>query len=274
MGGKSSPPPAPNYTAAAQATAAGNIENAQLAQAGNMVNQVTPQGTVTYTPTQIGTTSSGAPIQQWTQTVQMSPEQQALYNQNQAINQQLGNVAQQGVGYEQNALNAPLDFSNMQALQTPGQIQQQASDAAYRNATQYLDPQFARQQATTENQLANQGITRGSQAWNDAMSQLAQQKQQAYGSAQNQAYLQGLQGAAQTYGQGMGTRQQQIAEAQTLQQNPLNMLNAVRTGQQMQVAQQPQVGVSSPGQMATVAGPDLLGAANAQYNAQIGRAHV
>lgn len=259
MGGKSSPPPAPDYAAAAQATAQGNLANAKQAQLANMVNQVTPQGTVKYTQ---------APSGQWTQTVNLSPSQQALFNQNQAINQQLGNVAQQGVGYVQQALNKPLSFDQMQALQSPGQIQQQASDAAYQNAARYLDPQFQRQQQALESQLSNQGITRGSEAWNNAIQQQDMARQQAYEGARNQAYLQGLQGAGQTYQQGMGTRQQQISEAQALQQNPINMLNAVRTGQQMQVAQQPQVGVSSPANMATVAGPDLLGAAsaNAQYN--------
>jgi hypothetical protein len=36
----------------------------------------------------------------------------------------------------------------------------------------------------------------------------------------------------------------------------------------MQVAQQPQVGVSSPAALNQVAGPDYLGATNAQYTAQ------
>ena len=77
------------------------------------------------------------------------------------------------------------------------------------------------------------------------------------------------------YQQGLGARQQQIAEAQTLRQDPINMLNAVRSGSQMQTSAQPQVGASSPGQLATWSGPDLLGATTAQgqynqglYNAQ------
>ena len=59
-----------------------------------------------------------------------------------------------------------------------------------------------------------------------------------------------------------------LSQEQALQQNPINMLNAVRTGQQMQVAQMPQVGVSQPGQLANWQGPDMLGAAQAQgqYN--------
>jgi hypothetical protein len=68
----------------------------------------------------------------------------------------------------------------------------------------------------------------------------------------------------------LGTRQQQISEAQTLQQNPINMLNAVRTGSQLQSSQMPQVGTSSPATL------DLLNATTAQgqygqglYNAQM-----
>jgi len=57
-------------------------------------------------------------------------------------------------------------------------------------------------------------------------------------------------------------------QAQALQQNPLNMLNATRTGQQMQVANIPNVGQSNPAALQAVAGPDMLGAATAQgqYN--------
>ena len=46
------------------------------------------------------------------------------------------------------------------------------------------------------------------------------------------------------------------------------MLNAVRTGSQMQVAQMPQVGQSNPAALNMVAGPDMLGAVNAQYTAE------
>ena len=270
-GGKgSSPPPAPDYTGAAQATAAGNKEAAIAAQAGNMINQYTPQGKVEYG---IRGYENGTPL--WSQTVTMSPEQQAAYNKDVAMNAALQDVGQQGLGYVQQALNKPLSFENMQALGNPGEIQQKASDAAYQNAMRYVEPRLQRQQAGLENQLANQGITRGSEAWNAAMQDAAAQRENVYGQAQNAAYTAGLTGAQQAYQQGLGTRQQQIAEAQTLQSNPLNMLNAVRTGSQMQSSAQPQVGVSSPGQLATWSGPDLLGAATAQgqynqglYNAQ------
>ena len=262
------PPPAPDYAAAAQQTSAGNASQAQVAQYGSMTNQITPYGRVTYTATPAGKTAQGDQLNQWTQTVSLSPSEQAAFEQNNRINAQLGNVAESGVGYVQNALNKPLDFSQNQQLYTPGQIQQQASDAAYQNAAQYLDPQFKQSNAQLANRLANQGITQGSEAYNNAMLNAGNQQQQAYESARNQAYIQGLSGGQQQYQQAMGTRQQQIAEQQALQQNPLNMLNAVRTGQQMQVANMPQVGQSNPAALQAVAGPDMLGAVTAQgqYN--------
>ena len=295
------PPAAPDYTGAANATAAGNMAAAKetaaanqrlqlMGQYGSMTNQVTPYGQINYTPTYLD--NQGNPIanpaditdpnmlRQWTQTMTLSPEQQALYNQNQALNQTLGDIATTGVGQVQQSVNNPLNFSQNQALQTPGEIQQQASNAAYQNAAQYLDPQFKQSNAQLANRLANQGITQGSEAYNNAMLNAGNAQQQAYESARNQAYIQGMSGAQQQYAQGLGTRQQQIAEQQVLRQDPLNTLNAIRSGQQMQVAQMPQVGVSNPAglnsaQQQGTAGPDMLGAVTAQgqynqglYNAQ------
>lgn len=283
------PPAAPNYAAAAKETAAGNARAAIQNQYGNMVNQVTPQGTVTYTPQYLdkhGNVISNPKdianpnmLRRWTQQVTLSPEQQALYDQNMQTNTKLGSIASQGVGYVGDALNNPLNFDENQQLYTPGEIQQQASDAAYRNASQYLDPQFQQSEDQLHSHLANQGITQGSEAYNNAMNNFARQKQQSYESARNQAYLQGMQGANQQYNQAMGTRQQQNAETQTLRQDPINMLNAVRSGQQMQVTTQPQVGVSNAANLQGWAGPDMLGAVTAQgqynqgiYNAQAAQA--
>jgi hypothetical protein len=301
MSEQPNPPAAPDYTGAANATAAGNMAAAKetaaanqklqlMGQYGSMTNQVTPYGQINYTPTYLD--NQGNPIanpaditdpnmlRQWTQTMTLSPEQQAMYNQNQALNQTLGDIATTGVGQVQRSMDNPLDFSQNQALQTPGQLQQQASNAAYQNAAQYLDPQFKQSNAQLANRLANQGITQGSEAYNNAMLNAGNAQQQAYESARNQAYIQGMSGAQQQYAQGLGTRQQQIAEQQVLRQDPLNTLNAIRSGQQMQVAQMPQVGVSNPAglnsaQQQGTAGPDMLGAVTAQgqynqglYNAQ------
>lgn len=49
QGGKGSTPKAPDYVAAAEATAAGNLELAKYATQANRVNQYTPWGSLTYT---------------------------------------------------------------------------------------------------------------------------------------------------------------------------------------------------------------------------------
>jgi len=131
---------------------------------------------------------------------------------------------QQAPGYVQDALNKPFAFSNTQAPLNPGQLQQQAADTAYQSATRYLDPQFARQQSGLESQLANQGITRGSEAWNNATNQFNENKNQAYDQARSQAYTQGLGGANQA----LNTMFQQ-SSLDTAKQNAQTMADAMKT---------------------------------------------
>lgn len=130
----------------------------------------------------------------------------------------------QPAGYVQDALNKPFSFSNTQAAMNPGQLQQQAADTAYQSATRYLDPQFQRQQSGLENQLANQGITRGSEAWNNSMNQFGENKNQAYDQARSQAYTQGLGGANQA----LNTMFQQ-SSLDTAKQNAKTMADAMKT---------------------------------------------
>ncbi len=85
----------------------------------------------------------------------------------------------------------------------PTLLNQQAVDALYKSNTQYLDPQFAQSQAKLESQLANQGITRGSEAYNNAMLNFNNQKQQAYTDARNQAIGQGTAAAQGLFGMGL-----------------------------------------------------------------------
>lgn len=96
MGKKSGPsaPAAPDPAATAQAQAQYN-QQAAITQADlNRINQYTPQGSITYQQT--GTTANGNP--QYSQTMTYSPEQQALYDQQNGIAQALGGLAQNNIG--------------------------------------------------------------------------------------------------------------------------------------------------------------------------------
>jgi hypothetical protein len=96
MGKSSSTPPAPDYKAAAEATAAGN-----------RINQVTPYGSLTYNDS--GVDSQGNPS--YTANVNLSPDQQKLLEQQNQTSLGLGNLQQQGLGYVQNMLSKPFDTS-------------------------------------------------------------------------------------------------------------------------------------------------------------------
>ncbi len=235
------------------------------------MKQVTPYGQIDYSIS--GEDPFGNPL--WTQTQSLSPEQQAIFEQNQAINKTLGGVAQQGLGYVGSALEQPLGGEDFQrSVQDPELLNQQVTDALYRQNTQYLDPRFERQQAGLETQLANQGITRGSEAYNSAMSDLSQSREQTYASARDRAIAGGIGASQGMFGMGLQGAQfqneasrQALAQAQLLRQDPINMLNAVRSGQQMQVAQLPQpLGFAQQGQ---TAGPDYMGAMDATYQGDL-----
>ncbi len=114
--GKSAPkaPAAPDPVATANAQAAAN-KDAAITQAGlNRINQVTPWGSLTYS--QNGVDANGIP--QYTQTQTYSPEQQALYDQQNQIAQQLGTVAQSNIGRVQETQGRDFNFNGMTPLQT------------------------------------------------------------------------------------------------------------------------------------------------------------
>jgi hypothetical protein len=240
----SSPPPPPDYAGAAQATAQGNKEAVQAQTAANRVNQISPEGKLTYAVT--GQDPYGNPT--WTATQEYSPDQQQIYQANTDLSKGLLGTAQQGLGSVNELLSDPtIDESKLAQMPIQGQSVQ---DAIFSRLT----PQLDRQQNQLETQLANQGITRGSEAWSNAMTD----QSQARNDLMTQAALQGI-------GTGLTARQQGMQEQAYVQDRPLNVINALRTGSQVQGPQ-----FVNPSQQGFAPGPDLLGAMNQQYGAQVG----
>ena len=240
--GKSDPPPPPDYAGAANATAAGNLETAKYATEANRINQYTPYGTLTYKrPEQ---SASGA----WEQYVDLTPEAQNALNQQLALNTKYGETANIGFDRARELFENPqLDMSMLpdRAIDV-GQTAQQAIMSR-------LQPQLAQQEEALRTRLANQGIGLGSEAYGREQ---AIQGQRA-NDLQLQAALQGI-------NLDQANRAAALQEQAYIQDRPLNLINALRTGNQVQAPQFQQFA-----QQATTAGPDLLGAANAQYGAQV-----
>lgn len=231
--GSAPTPPDPYATAQAQNSV--NAQAIQNAAQYNRTNQVTPFGSLTY---------SGTPGQaDDTLTTALSPELQQLLTGQEGISNGLTNLSLQRMagiptdGFQapndpntflDPRANAPLQMAQLldpranNPLQTTigdaGQIQrsvdtnfapqiQQAQDAAYKAQTQYLDPQFARDQQALQSQLAAQGIPIGSEAYNNAMNQFNESKNQAYQGAQNAAVSAGNQEQNTLFGQQIGAGQ-------------------------------------------------------------------
>lgn len=237
-------PAPPDYAGAAQQTAQGNIEAARVATAANRVNQVTPYGNLTYAVT--GADPYGNPT--WTATQTLSPAQQELLNYQNQASIGLGRLAGQGLGYVENMLATPFDVSK---LPSTGFNPSQTYQEAY---MQRLAPQLQQGRERLQQQLANQGIDIGSEAYDRAMMQQAQRENDLLAAATTQGF-----------NVGQAARQSALQEQAYLRNEPLNTLSAVRTGAQVQGPQ-----FVNSAQQATTAGPDLLGAAGMQYNAAMG----
>jgi hypothetical protein len=247
LGPAPSAPAAPDYSAAARETAAGNLDAARAAVASNRVNQVTPYGNLDYAIT--GQDPYGNPT--WTATTSLSDVgQQLLNNQNQtslglgsAINAQLGQVQQtMGQGFNPNLPSMGIN---------PGETYQ---DAYMRR----LAPQIEQNREQVASTLANQGVVPGTQAYENAMRQQAQKENDLL-----------LGATTQGFGVGQQANQQAFGQELTKYNLPLNTLSALRTGAQVQ-----NPSFVNSAQQATTAGPDLLGAASSQYNAALGASNA
>jgi hypothetical protein len=149
------------------------------------------------------------------------------------------------------------------------------SDAAYKHATTYLDPQVASSRRALEARLADQGFTPGTPGYSQAMRDFEDSNNRQYESARNAAVSQGFAqgntqlGAQTQIGQLLSGNQGQ-AFAQALQSiltgrnQPLNELAALRGGTGVQMP----TGAGSGG-TPNLGGTDVMGPFNQQYQGQL-----
>lgn len=249
--GKSDPPAAPDYAGAAAATAAGSAEAARIAAKANRVNQNTPYGSIRYT-----NNINGDP-DQWQSDVTLAPEQQQMLDQQNKISLGLGSTMNQGLGYVQDMLDKPLDtsgFTTVDPATVAGREQVTAT------LLERMQPSLDRARQQKENALMIQGHNRGGEAWNATQDDLAR----AENDQRMAAVLAGGTEQSRLLGAQQAQRQNQLAETQTLRNEPLATLNAVRTGAQPTNPQ-----FTNVPQQATTQGPNYLQAAQSQYGGQM-----
>jgi hypothetical protein len=248
MGKSASAPPPPDYTGAAQATAQGNLEAARANIAANRVNQYTPYGSVEYK--QSGQDPYGNPM--WSATQSLAPEQQKLLDIQNQLSIGTGQLGQKGLGYVENMISQPFDTSK---LVSTGFNPSQSYQDAY---MQRLQPQIQQGREALSVDLANRGIPIGSEAYKRAMMMQGQKENDLLAAATTQGF-----------GVGQQARQQGFNELAYQRNEPINTLNAVRSGAQVQSPT-----FVNPALQANTAGADILGATQMGYNAQMGAANA
>ncbi|XUM19744.1 tail fiber domain-containing protein [Bradyrhizobium oligotrophicum S58] len=217
------PTPDPVKTAAAQA--ASNKETA-IAQANlNNYDKVSPDGSQTYQV--IGTNADGTPKYQ--QTTTLSASNQGIYDTNQATKTNIATI-----GKDQSAKIGTL-------LGTPFKVDSAISDRLVGLGKTRLDPQWAANDEKQAASLANQGITPGSPAYDNAM--------RSYNAAKNDAYN-------SLYLNGNG---QAMTESLAERNQPINEISALMSGSQVSTP------TFSASPQTSVAGTDVAGITQNAY---------
>jgi hypothetical protein len=268
------PGPAPDYIGLAN-------------QQGAISQQLNQQQTVANRPNQYSQTGSSTWSQdpstgQWTQNSVLNPLLQQAYNSQMGTQAGLQGIAQDQLGKVQQDMNInPWQSGSLTAWgtapQASDQARQDASNAVYNQATSRLDPQWAKAQSEQENQLASMGLHPGDAAYQSQMDAFNRQKTDAYNQANyssigagqnayNQSFQQSLAGGQFADAQ----RTQQIGEAGTQSNWDLGNLQRLISG--MGVGQS-QFGATPGATSGLPQTPDLMGAANQGYQAQVNAAN-
>lgn len=190
-------PRAPDPYATAAAQTQSNQQTANYQQGLNQINQVTPNGTLTYSGTNNGQPGSV------TATTQLSPAQQQIQQNYDTGQIKEGTIANQQLDRVGNILGTPFSLDTEAGKYT---------DSLQRSR---LDPQWAQNSENFEQSMADRGIRPGSQAYQMSKSQFDQSKNDAY----NQMYI---------------NDQAQANQAALANRNqPINEISALMSGSQV-----------------------------------------
>ncbi len=260
--GKKSSPKAPDPSAVAAAQGAANKEAVDASAADTQINQVTPQGSITYSGT------IGQPDR--TVTTSLSPAEQQQLDQSNQVASTLGNKA---IGLSNTIGNQPaLNYDNANAVPTNyDQLRQDSTNQVYNGMTQNLQRDFGRSEDTLRAKLASQGLNANDEAFNRELNTFDESKNTALNNAASTAYQYGQGEANNALNQALTTRNQTIGEDTSLHNQPINELSAILQGTPALNAQNP--AQTNTGQF-TQAPVNVAGINDAAYQGQLSAANA
>lgn len=184
--GKKQPAPTPPREVAAAQTGT-NVSTAIANSYLGNINEIGPDGSTRVERTGMESvfdpyTGISRDIPTFTRTTELSPEQQAIKEQQDAAGLNLATLGNDLSGTLGHQLTGNFELGN-----------EETEARLFELGRGRLDPMFGDRRADLETQLSNQGIKRGSDAWSRAMREFGNQENDAY----NQLLLQGRGQASQ-----------------------------------------------------------------------------
>ena len=262
--GKKSTPDAPDYEAAAEETAASNKEALNYQTWANRPNQNTPFGSTSWGSEATVDPATGLPVTQWTQNTTLDPESQR------AVDAQLGLTADRSelgrsmYGRMEGEFADPMDWGSLPEIGGAAGARNAAEENLYSRATSRLDPQWEQREDQTAAKLAAQGLRPGDPAYDQAMSNMAMERTDAYDRAQSSAISGGGAEGERTFNMESKDRNRQLAEDMQKRGFSLNEINAIISGQQVGMPSMP--GFTNAGNSG---GTDYSGAAQQGFQSEM-----
>jgi hypothetical protein len=157
----------------------------------------------------------------------LSPEQQKLLDQQNTIKGLLGNLGIQGADALKGVVGKNLDLSGLSGM--PGNADA-TRDKVYNAMMTRIGSDDARRRDDLNSNMVAAGHRLGSKAYDDQM----HLQDRSYNDARQQAVLASGQEAQRDFGMDMQRRTQGLSELLTQRQTPLNEINALMSGSQVQ----------------------------------------
>jgi hypothetical protein len=188
-GGKGKAPPPPDYAGMAREQSAANRQAAIASAVLSNPNMRTPTGTRRISYAKDPTTGEFTP----TITDELTPEAQQAFEAQQRVDLALSNLGERSVGRVEDVMGKGFQYGgpNIQTslnLSDVAKMPVNAGMTGQQAMMARLNPQIEQNRESTRQNLANQGITPGSEAWNNAM----REQQQGENDMYSQAALQGI----------------------------------------------------------------------------------
>lgn len=222
-------PTPPNPQTVANAQTGTNISTAVANSELGNVNQTGPTGSTTFNQSGGYTDpTTGQWVPSYTETQSLNPTLASILSGTEGAASSLVPTAQTLATNAGTSATTPLNVNqtanNATIAGGPQALDAPVAQAAYNASTQFLQPQFQQQQEDLQDQLARQGISVGNQGYGNAENQLENTQNAALTGAANNAVVTGANQANNMFGLALQGQNQNLAQQQTLQSNPLALL--------------------------------------------------